>query len=129
MSKDIERYLDQAVPVRRETLADRFPQPSPLTRAGQVDRLHEGRHLVAMRDVARRMELQAAETFAKLQSEMQTMEADDMLLTEVKLRLQRQKKLSQILGEDDPELRAAYSVLDDDSFHRRRASLMFGIDD
>jgi len=128
MARDIERYLNQVVPDRLETMADRFPAPHRLSRAGVLDRSDQNNHLRNLRNVARRMELEAAEVFAETQAALNRLDAEDRLLTEAKLRLDRQKRLSEALGSEDAETRAMCGVLDDDRFRKIRRDLLMGSD-
>ena len=123
MSADIERYLNSTVPDRLDSMADRFPQPNPFSRAGMLDRADANNHLRKLRNVARRIELEAAEMYADTQRAIREIDADDQLTTKVKLILDQQERLSEGLG-GSPESRAKNSVLDDDQFQRRRQALM-----
>lgn len=101
---------------------DRGPYPSPPwgTREGNIDRRNEARHAVAVRQATRDVELARIEVAKRLAFSLDVMEADARTLTEQKYHLHRAQKESQVLGGDDPELRAKFAVLDDDLFARYR---------
>lgn len=105
---------------------DQTPQRGPynsphwLTPAGQQDRKLESEHVVAVRQVMREVERNRLETAKNLAADLDQIESDARRTTEQKFALQRAQKESQILGGDDPELRAKFGVLDDDLFTRYR---------
>ena len=107
---------------------NRGPNASPhwLTQAGQLDRRNEDTHVVAIRQAVRDVELARVEVAKKLAVETAVMDADARKVTEQKFHLHRAQKESQILGSDDPELRAKFAVLDDDLFARYRQIGMEG---
>jgi hypothetical protein len=128
MSGEIERYLGSKVPTLREALEDRFPQPSFLTEAGARDRRNEAKHVVAMRQIGRGIELQTAETYAVLTARLMKSDAEAQLLSEAKFRIERAKRESAIIAGEDPELKAKFALLDDDYFQARRSGVVFGLD-
>lgn len=125
---DIERYMGSKVPSLRDALEDRFPQPTWLSEAGQLDRRNEGKHLVAMRQIGRDIERRVAETYAEVTNELMQLDGEARLLTETKFRLERAQKESAVLAGEDPELRSKFAVLDDDFFQHRRSRIVFGLD-
>lgn len=108
-----------ATPVGR---TDRGPYSAPhwLTPEGSIDRRNEARHAVAVRQATRDVEIARVEVAKKLASTLDVLEAEARTLTEQKYHLHRAQKESQILGGDDPELRAKFAVLDDDLFGKWR---------
>ncbi len=103
-----------------ESLPQRYQQPGPLTQAGQVDRRHEGQHVVRMRDLQR----DAVENVtAQAKQEFETnawLEARGHALSDAKYQVLRNHKESQFLAEDDPMLKAEFGVLDDEFYRDLR---------
>jgi hypothetical protein len=125
MSSELERLNPAEA---RQALDRRYVQPPWLSVAGQEDRRAENDHVVAMRDVGRRMELQAAKAYEALAGELVRVDCETRLLAEIKWRLVRTQKESEVLAAGDPELSAKFSLLDDDYFQRRRHQLLDGLD-
>ena len=97
---------------------NRGPYASPhfLTQAGQADRRNEDAHVVSIRQAVRDVELARVEVAKKLAIDQAEMDADARRVTEQKFHLHRAQKESQILGGEDPELRAKFAILDDTLF-------------
>lgn len=112
----------QGGPAMPDSPRNRGPYASPhwLTQAGQLDRRSEEQHVVAVRQAMRDVELARIEVAKELAHDLDRMEADGRKVTEQKYLLHRAKKESEVLGGDDPELRAKFAVLDDDLFARYR---------
>lgn len=125
MAGEMERLNSDQV---RGAIEHRFPQPHWLTVAGQQDRRADGEHSLAMREVGRRMELQAARTYERLAAEMVQLDADSRALSETKWRISRAQKESEVLAGENPELQAKFGILDDEFFKRRRTHLLFGLE-
>ncbi len=104
---------------RRSSRAGYAPLPW-LSQPGQVDRRNEASHAVTMREMHREYERERFEIARRLALDLDEIDADSRLRTEMKFRLHRAKKESDILGED-AELRAKFGVLDDDQFVKFRA--------
>lgn len=125
MSGELER---REVENATAAIQQRFPQPQLFSSGGLRDRQAESEHALAMRAVARGMELEMARTYARLVEEMGHVEAEARLQTELKWALVRNHKESQVMAGEDPVLKAQLSVLDDDYFHRWRARMLHGLE-
>jgi hypothetical protein len=118
---DLERRSMQ-MPGRmsERDLPERYHQPSALTQAGQLDRRHEGKHVVRMRDLQRQA-IEAAAEQAKQEFETNAwLECRSRALSEAKYRLLRNHKESAFLAEEDPVLQAEFGILDDEYFRDLR---------
>jgi len=125
--KDIERWFDR-VPERSQRVDDRYPQPPSLTKAAGRDRRNEGNYLADLREIARSIERDAAQTLRRYRQEVGELEADARLTTETLWQLHKVRLMSQALAGEDAELQSKGAILNDDLFHRCRARLL-GFDD
>lgn len=100
------------------------PAPNWLTRAGQADVRAEQQHALAVRSTVRAVELARVRIAGQHAVDLAEMQAASARLTERKLLLDQQHRMSKALGGDDPELRAKFAVMDDDNFHAQRAEEM-----
>jgi hypothetical protein len=125
MSSELERLNPSEA---RQALDRRYAQPPWLSAAGQEDRKAENDHAVAMRDVGRRMELQAARAYEALADELVRLDCETRLLDEVMWTLLRIQRSVAAMADGDPELTAKGAILADDFFQRRRHELLDGLD-
>ena len=99
-----------------ESLPQRYRQPGVLTESGQIDRRHEGQHVVRMRDLQRQA-IEAAAEQAKEAFEFEAwQEARGRALSDAKYQVLRNHKESAFLAEQDPVLQAEFGVLDDEYY-------------
>lgn len=84
------------------------------------DRRAEEAQTLAIRQMQRDVELARLEIAAEHAIELAEIEAASMRLTERKLRIDQQHRLSRAIAGDDPVLQAKFAVLDDDFFHAQR---------
>jgi hypothetical protein len=125
MPHDIERGggLVPSLPILRSDL-DRYEPPSMLTQAGRRDAKAVAEHQYQMRQLLRDAEVQAARLAKDLYVTLVEEAAEDVLLTQTKLKLKEQHNLSRLLAEDDPVLQAEYGVLDGTRNQKRRKRLL-----
>ena len=108
-----ERMSDQDLP-------QRYMQPGALTHAGQIDRRHEGQHVVRVRDMQRDAIERAAKQ-AQQEFELEAwLECRGRALSEAKYKLLRNHKESQFLAQDDPIMQGQYHLLDAEYFQELR---------
>lgn len=98
-----------------------YASPPALSQEGAVDRKAERTHVLAVRQTARDVELARLQVAAHHAIDVAEMDAASMRLTERKLRIDQQIRLSRALGGEDPELQAKCALLDDDFFQAHRA--------
>jgi hypothetical protein len=77
-----------------------------------------------MRQYRRDAEAAIAEQGKQLVDRVARMEAHARATTEVKFKLQRARKESLILADEDPELKAKFGILDDELFQLLRIDVM-----
>jgi len=103
-----------------QSLPDRYQQPAYFAPGGQLDRQHEGQHVVRMRDMQRDA-IESATEQAKQEFELNAwIDCRGRALTEAKYRVLRNHKESQFLAADDPILQAQFGVLDDEFYRDLR---------
>ncbi len=122
---DIEkRKMDLPSVMSEQSLPERYRQPSGFTDAGRLDRKHEGKHVVHMRDMQRdAIELVAGQ--ARQEFVMNAyLECRGRALTDSKYRVLRNHKETQLLAADDPVLQAQMAVLDDEFFRDLRLKMI-----
>jgi hypothetical protein len=119
---DLERARFH-VPERmtEDHLPERYRQPNVFTEAGQLDRRHEAKHVVRMRDLQRDA-IENAAGQAKQEFELNAwLDSRGRALSESKYRLLRNTRESEFLAGEDPVLKAEFSILDDEYFRDLRA--------
>ena len=95
-----------------------------LTQAGRRDAKAVAEHQYQMRQLLRDAEVQATRLAKDLYVTLVEEAAEDVLLTQTKLKLKEQHNLSRLLAEDDPVLQAEYGVLDGTRNQKRRKRLL-----
>jgi hypothetical protein len=95
--------------------------PSLFTPAGQLDRRHEGHHVVAIRDADRKAREMVAGAAVEAAGDVAWIETRATVNTEAKYALHRAHRESQIISDGDPVLEAKFGLMDDDNFHEVRA--------
>lgn len=95
--------------------------PSPLTKAGQLDRRHEAEHVVAIRDEERRARELVTAAATEAVGDIAWIEARARVNTEAKYALSRASKESVVIADGNPELQAEFSILDAEFFQQTRS--------
>lgn len=97
--------------------------PSLFSQAGQLDRKHEGQHVVAIRDADRRARELVAGAAVESVGDIAWMEGRAKVNAEAKYALHRAQRESQIIADGDPVLEAKFALLDDDNFQEIRGTV------
>jgi hypothetical protein len=95
--------------------------PSVFTHAGQMDRRHEGEHVVAIRDEERRARELGVTAATEAVGDIAWIEARARVNTEAKFALSRASKESIVIADKHPELQAEFSILDAEFFQQTRS--------
>lgn len=125
MPHEVERGggIVPSIPTLRSDL-ERFEQPGFLTEAGQRDRRAVAQHQYEMRQIVRDTERRALQRASELYDALVTEAAEDLLMTDAKMRIQQQHSLSRLLAGEDPVLQAEFAVLDATRSQKRRERLL-----
>lgn len=100
----------------------RYSSPPPaLTQAGQLDRRHEAKHVVAIRNEERKAREKMAAAAGEAIADIAWIEARGKVNTEAKYALHRARRESMIIADGDSELQAKFALLDDDYYAETRS--------
>ena len=100
---------------------DRYGPPPALSRAGQIDRRHEGQHAVAIRDLEREARERVAMAAVEATGDIAWIRGRARVVSDAKFAIDRAGKESDLLAQDDPVKQAKYAILDDEFFNEARA--------
>lgn len=121
MPADITPFNDDQAPLPGLTSGAELYNSLPRwSGARYADNRAAAEHALDIRAEIRDVKLARIRIAAQLAKDLAQMEADDRRLLEVKLQIERRRRMSQALTGDDPELRAMLAVLDDDAFGAQR---------
>jgi hypothetical protein len=96
--------------------------PNLFSQAGQVDRQHEGQHVVTIRDADRRARELVASAAVEAIGDVAWIEGRAKVNSEAKYAVHRAQRESQIIADGDPVLQAKFGLLDDDNFQEVRSA-------
>lgn len=121
---DLTPFKDTSPVPQPAAERDRGPLPAPAwwTSAGVRDRRAEESHTLAVRQMVRGVELARVQIAGRHAVDVAELEAASMRLTERKLQIDQQHRLSLALAGEDPVLQAKFAVLDDDFMHAQRVA-------
>ena len=99
----------------------RYQAPPLFSRAGWLERRHEGEHVLAIRDHERDVRERIAATAVETAYDLAWIQGRVRVNSEAKFLIDRALKESEIIAQGDPVRRAQFAILDDDSFGQIRA--------
>ncbi len=95
---------------------DRYGAPPALTRAGQIDRRHEGQHALAIRDFEREARERVAMAAVEATGDIAWIQGRARVISDAKFAIDRAAKESELIAQGDPVKQAKFGLLDDEFF-------------
>lgn len=101
--------------------SERYETPPAVSREGQLERKHERKHVVAMRDYERDARERVAVAAVETAGDVAWIQGRALVNTEAKYAIDRAQRESELLAQGDPVKQAKYAILDDEFFADTRA--------
>lgn len=101
--------------------SERYEVPPGFTKAGQVERRHERKHVLAIRDVERCAREFVAASARDAVADIAWLQARAQVKTQAKFLLEQADKESRIIAGDDPLLKGKFDIIDDEFFMTTRS--------
>lgn len=95
---------------------ERYETPPAVSRQGQLERKHERRHVVAIRDYERDARERVALAAVEAAGDIAWIQGRARVNTEAKYAIDRAQRESELLAQGDPTKQAKFAILDDEFF-------------
>jgi hypothetical protein len=96
--------------------SERYESPPAVSREGKLERKHERKHVVAMRDFERDARERVALAAVEAAGDIAWIQGRARVNTEAKYAIDRAQRESELLAQGDPVKQAKYAILDDEFF-------------
>jgi hypothetical protein len=99
---------------------ERYETPPAASRQGQIERKHERKHVVTIRDYEREARERVALAAVEAAGDIAWIQGRARVNTEAKYAIDRSQRESELLAQGDPVKQAKFAILDDEFFAETR---------